>query len=260
MVSGHARSRRPRPAPKRGVVTAIRMAAGLAVLATGLALVVGAGAATPPSGKTLLDEALVDALARGSVHELSVAAQGSRRSVFDDDVAIAEGRQSIVVHGQVPGQVIRARVMVTKGSAYVSGNETAIQHYFGFPAAAAGTVGARWISVPRTDSWYPTVATDATLPSALADLGIPSNPTVTAPTTESGTQVVGLHAQVRKGSVSVSATLYVTRGAHPLPVTELVHVKQGGATSTGTITFSSWGEPVHLTAPAGTIPVASLGR
>lgn len=67
-----------------------------------------------------------------------------------------------------------------------------------------------------------------------------------------GRQVVAVHGQIAN---SPPGTLYVSATGSPLPVEETA----GDSSGTETVTFSNWGESVSLSAPATSVPIASLG-
>jgi hypothetical protein len=172
---------------------------------------------------------------------------------FTEDLATHAGRQNIIRSGSE-----QAQVMVVGGVAYISGNQAALVHYFGFPAAVARKVGTRWVSIPSSSSAYSTVAGDATLPSAMGNLAIAGKLTQTAPTTVNGEPVIGIRTDdTITGSPrsTLVATLYLSRTSKPLPVRATYTYSKGG---TATITFSDWGEKVTLKAPAHSIPLSQL--
>jgi hypothetical protein len=212
--------------------------------------------ATPaPSAAALMRTALSDGNAQGSVHATEVETAASLRATLTDDVATHEGRQEITHSG---GE--KAHVLVVGGVAYLSGNQAALVHYFGFPAAVAREVGSRWVSIPSPSSGYSTVAAGATLASTIESLAIPGHVSETKPTTFGGQPVVGIHGNVPiQGSPhsTVAATLYVSRASRPLPVGEIYKYSNGG---TATVTLSNWGESVKLSAPTNTIPESKLQK
>jgi hypothetical protein len=229
--------------------------ASLAVVC-GLLLGPGAGggqAAPQPTAAQLLHTALADAAARGSVHQTLSEVFGTRRATYSDDVSTSSGRQAITASGG-----IQAHVLVLAHVAYISGNEAGLVSYFGFPAAIAKRVGNRWVSVPSSTGAYATVSAAATLSSALADITPSGQLTTTAPTTIAGQAVVGIRgrppASLRQTG---TATIYVTRSSHPLPV--YVTITLANAAGTVTSTLSNWGERVAITAPANAIPASRLG-
>ncbi len=228
-------------------------AIGVAIV---VVLVIGAsGGAPAPSAVQLMRTALSDANALGSVHVTESETTSSVNATLTNDVATHEGRQNIT-----PSAGEHAEVLIVGGVAYISGNQPVLIHYVGLPAAVASEVGSGWVSIPASSSGYSTVATDATLSSALATLAIRGHLTETAPTTIDGQPVIGIHGEVPiPGSpqTTVAETLYVSRTNSPLPVSATYTYSKGGI---ATITLSDWGETVALKAPTNAIPESQLAQ
>jgi hypothetical protein len=169
------------------------------------------------------------------------------------DVGARDGRQDITHSG---GE--KAHVLLIGSTAYLSGNQAALIHYFGFPAAIARKVGTRWVSVPSSSGGYSVIAAGATLASAIKALTIPGHASETAPATIDGQSVVGIRG---KGPISgsstatVTATIYVSRTSRPLPLRAVYDYSAGGS---ATIELSDWNERLTLTAPTNVIPEAQL--
>lgn len=213
----------------------------------------GAQATQAPSAAQLLHTALSDANARGSVHEVESEKSSKVSGTLSADVSTHEGRQDITHSG---GE--QAHVLVVGGTAYFSGNQAALIHYFGLPAAVALKVGTRWVSVPSSSSGYSVVAAGTTLSSALGSFAIPGHLTQTAPTKVDGQPVVGIHGKGSIGgsaSASLSVTVYVSRTSTPLPVRASYTYSTGGSV---TLDLSGWGERLALHAPSNVIPTAQL--
>jgi len=246
--------RQPHGRPASLVGAAMLLAAGGALLGCDLASV--ARATSTPAAAQALHTALADATARGSVHQNVVESSAGKTLTLSDDVATTEGRQEITISGGA-----RASVLVVGGVAYLSGNQTALVSYFGFPASVAREVGDRWISIPSSGSGYSTVAAAATLPSALTEITPVGPLTETAPTRLDGESVVGIRGRApslygQPGTL----TTYVTRSSRPLPVEVSVTLNASGHTPAGhtTSSLSDWGEHLALRPPANQIPASEL--
>ena len=174
---------------------------------------------------------------------------------FSDDVAVDSGRQNITVSGG-----ISAHVLVIGKTAYISGNQPALITYFGFPRADATVIGSRWVSLTSTNPDYATVASDATLPSALRD-GFTANGKLTelGATKMDGESVVGLREVLPPSSgAKGTVTIYITRSSHPLPVVAIVRASHAGKTASSRSTLSDWGEALSVKRPADVIPSNKL--
>jgi hypothetical protein len=224
----------------------VLLACAAALLASGA----DAEATQALSASELLKAAVRDATARGSAHEAESWKTSKATGTYSDDVGLSEGRQRIVVSGGVQAQTV-----IVGGTAYMSGNQAAFVQFFGFPAALARTIGTRWVSIPRSNSAYATVAHDATLPSALADV------TPSGHLTDSAAQVDGVDAVAIRGANTTlgagSFTLYVSGANTPLPLRATFSGTKG---TSATLVFSDWGETLALKPPADSIPISRLER
>jgi hypothetical protein len=225
-------------------------------VAFGLGGAGGAQAKPAPSAAELLRTTLADASARGSMHEVETAVGTKVTIKVVADLATNEGRQNITHSG---GE--QAQALLVGATAYFSGNQAALTHYFGLPASVAKTVGTRWVSVLSSSSGYASVASDLTLASALKSLTPPGALSETAPTRVDGQSVVGIRGT--PGSADgkdASDILYVTSSSTPLPVAVSASSKGGGGAQafTSTVTLSGWGEHVAVSAPTNVISSSKL--
>lgn len=197
--------------------------------------------------------ALNDALARNSVHEAESLKSSTTSGTISADIGKAEGSQNIS-----HSDGARAHVLVIGGTAYVSGNQAALIHYYGFPAAIAKKVGSNWVSAPSSSSGYAVITAGVTLSSAIDVLAIPGHVSETSATKIAGQSAIGIqNKSVATGSkgVKVAVTMYVSQTSKPLPIRVTFDYSNGAST---VVSFSGWDEPLALKAPAHVIPVASL--
>ena len=189
--------------------------AALAILAVGVGS--GAQASTKASAASqLLRTALRDALARSSVHEVVTERAPKASGTVITDAGTNQGRQQITHSGGV-----KAQVVVVGGLAYFSGNQTALVHYFGLPAAVAQKVGNRWVSVPSSSTGFSAVAGGASLAAVLGGFAVPGQLKETAPIQVDGQSAVGVTGKgpvTGATGVSVSAIVYISRSHTPLPL------------------------------------------
>jgi hypothetical protein len=237
----------------------LRLAALAAASALAAALIVttaggsGAQAAQGSAATQLLRAAVHNALARTSVHELQTVTSAQGTGTVTTDAGTSAGRQEI----KRPGGE-RAQVLVVGGVAYFSGTQTALTNYFGLPAAVARKVATRWVSVPSSSAGYSVVAGGATLSGVLGSFAVPGHLSETAPTQVDGQAAIGIKgvgADKGATSITVSATVYVSRGSTPLPVRATYTFSKGGSV---TLELSNWNEHVAITVPTNVIPEAQL--
>jgi hypothetical protein len=218
----------------------------------GTSVVVTSGQATArPTASELLQIAFADASASGSAHELESEASGNRWFRASDDVSLHDGLQHITRYDGIDAHVLLAGPV-----AYISGNQRALVSYFGLPRSVAQMIGVRWVRIPSSDRrWYPTVAANATLVSALAEVK-PSGHLVELPPSEfDGEPVVGIRGNMPTGFKGTGTdTIFVTRSAHPI----LVAATFAGSGQKVRSTFSRWGERVTVNAPTNWIASNTL--
>lgn len=207
-----------------------------------------AGKLTAPE---LLQAAFADASASGSVHEVQSEVSGTRWFKASDDVALRDGRQHIT-----RSDGIDAHVLLVGPVAYVSGNQQTLVSYFGLPGAVAHRVGVRWVRIPSSDhAWYPTVAADATLPSALSEVKPSGHLVELGASMFAGESVIGIRGNMPAGFKGGGTdTVYITRAQHPLLVAAIF----SGSGHTVTNTFSHWGERVTARAPTDWVASSTL--
>ena len=128
--------------------------------------------------------------------------------------------------------------------------------YFGLPASLVPTLAGRWISVQPADSHFGAITANVALASALANV------------TPAGRLAMGRRSRVNGQPVkSIAGTalggggrlvLFVAAGGRSLPV-QAVESSGAGTSAKGEIvTFSRWGERLHLATPAGAIPISTI--
>jgi hypothetical protein len=228
--------------------------AALSILAVGVGS--GAQASTKASAaSTLLRSAVRNALARKSVHEIETEKAPKASGLITIDAGTTQGHEQITHSG---GE--QAQVLVVGGTAYFSGNQAALIHYFGLPAAVAKKIGTRWVSVPSSSSGFAAVAGGTTLASVLGSFDVPGTLRETAPTQIDGQAAVGVTGKgpvTGSSTPSVSAIVYVTRSSKPLPLRAVYSFSTGGSV---TLDLSAWGEHLALKAPATSIPATQLEK
>lgn len=214
------------------------------------------GTETGQPASAMLASALAALRAGPSVHLHGVSKFSSHVIVVSQDSGANAGRQVFTIDGNG-----HATVLVVGGVSYIKGDAAALTGFFGFPAALAMRLVGRWISFHPGDSAggtnYQTVTSGVTLASVADEIRLTGPLTLTAPTVAAGQPVVGIRGDAPAGigdPPGSRATLYVASRGRPLPVTfQLI-----AAAAKETVTFSRWGEALHLTVPPNPIPAASL--
>ncbi len=175
---------------------------------------------------------------------------GSTSGRVVQDSTLHTGKQTTAIKKEV------VSIVLVGGVAYISGNTKGLTSYFGLPSSLASTLTGKWVSIQPSDSFFHSVSANVDLTSALANV------------TPGGTLVAGKRSriggkQVRSigGAAPGGAgklTLFVAASKRALPV-EAVESNGSGKSATGEIvTFSHWGEPVHVATPTTAVPLSAL--
>ena len=193
-----------------------RWSGALAVLMAGASLAAcGASpTATGPSPKTMVAQAMADAVHGGWVHEVATTRSGRDALSMVNDIGTTEGRQVIDADGA------RSTVMVLGGTAYINGDASAVADYFGIPTSDPAALAGKWITVPHTDPDFSTVSASVTLQSDFHDVAFSGPYSALADTTVDGVAVVPITGRIPgpNSNSSTRATLYVTVTGTRLPV------------------------------------------
>jgi hypothetical protein len=248
------------------IIVVLALAGGGVAVFTGSSNTVSSppGTATLPAARQLLRSALRAAGHVGSFHyvassSLSGPNGGSSRTI--GDAGPDRGRQVITTGAQ------RFTVLVIGTACYLKGNAAALVSNLDFSSSDAATHAGQWISLAPADAPYATVYAAVTAPAAIAD-NITVVPQDLLPTTTVGGRTVqtvsGAIAPVNIPGQTTStpkgtATLAVRASAPQLPVRYTERGTLNHQQSSATVSFSKWGESVHVTAPVGAIAWAQVG-
>ncbi len=251
----------PQPRRRRKGLVAVVVVVLLAAAGAGAGVVVLKRSANGLSGKSaaeVLATSIGAARAQGSVHLAAVESNGAS-AIGSYDISATVGAQT--VSGGAQGN---ATLLVMPGMAYLKGDAAFLHNSLGLGVSAAGKYAGQWISFKPGDPGYAQVVSGDTLSSALSEASPTGTLGLTPSLTVDGQQVVGVTGGLptdatRSGAVG-SVTLYVSTAAPYLPVEVVTNGTLAGQRGTSTVTFSHWGEPVSVTAPAGATPFSSLAQ
>jgi hypothetical protein len=251
----------PRHRCRRQVATLL----GLAALGSATVLMpADAATVAPTSASTthypsIYVKAVEDALAARSFHEVtSVTSKGFRSSGTED--ALRNGgveSQELISSGTPFGFTAR----LVDGRLYLSGDQLTLVDIVGLSLFTGGFDAGKWLEVPRTSKIYEELVYGIDVKSGIAQiaLGLPTTDVgrtvLNGRTVEKLTSPIGLHASNSEGPEQGTFTLYVTVGAHPLPVEEVQVDTNGTVTQTVTFGFSRWNRSVAVVRPAAAIPL-----
>jgi hypothetical protein len=194
----------------------------------------------------------------------SMLTQKSVRVVITDQTAGAAGTQRIVADiGTVTGTELitfgaaSATIRVTRQAAYFSGDTAGLTAYLGLSSAAAQKVRSRWVMIKAGTSEYQDLATENTISSLPSSILPSASDATQVRTATSGGQkdyVLAWKATASGSAATIDVRLTLAAAPQVLPVSETLTTNG----ETKTVTFSRWGTPFTVVAPAPVIPYTQL--
>jgi hypothetical protein len=234
----------------------------LLVLAAGVMTFAGLTACTSaqhrtPSGlaassaASILEKMVAATSTAGPVHVNVTIRAGSRTVTYSDDSLPDSGRQVITISNG--GHAV---VLVLDQVGYIRANSEALKTFFGFPAALAARLAGRWISFKHGQPGYQAVTAGVTVPGVISELRLRS-PLSKLPAATTGGSLVrirGVAPAAEGAPAGATAVIDVATAGRVLPVS----MQMSFGNDRSVITFSHWGETVHVTAPSGPIPISTI--
>jgi hypothetical protein len=231
--------------------------------------------AGPESAKTSLDELLqswrlpapgLTAAQQNTVVATSVinAADDSMLAQKGVHVVITTATQRIVADiGTVTGTetitdgTTNAVVRITSKEAYFTGDPAGLTAYLGLSAASADKVASRWVAIKAGTTEYQALAAEntiASVPSSLLPSAADAVQVRTATIGGQKTYVLDWKAAASGSSPAYRAQLILAATPQVLPVSETIAT----SSASKTVTFSRWGSPFTVTAPAAVIAYSEV--
>jgi hypothetical protein len=243
MVTVSGRSRR--------VVLAV---GGCGCLLASVAIAAGANGATPlePSGTgdQILKSAIATAQKVGSVRVTVHFFSGKTTGELVQDSARSSAEQTVAIGKE------RVSIVLSANTVYFSGNTQGLVHYFGLPTAVATTLANQWVSASPSDSAFPSLAAGLTLSSALGEVSPTGSIVKGKRQTVDGQPTMSLSGTGPSGIARL--TLFVAAHGRSLPVEAVGSGGSAQKVSGEIVTFSRWGEAVHVPVPSQSIPISTL--
>jgi hypothetical protein len=235
-------------------------AAGTAsATASGTAGLAASASATPvpKTAPALLSGALATLRSADSVHVETDESTSQGALAFSDDSTASGGRQ--VIKLGTTGQVT---ILFIAGVGYVQANAAGLAGVFQVPQQQADEFAGQWIALRPGEklgqSTYDDVTAGITLSSLATELTPGGAVSLGTPSTVKSQRVLTLREPVAASAgmpATARAVLYVTDTAPVRPV--LSEVTNAGSSDVQ-VYFSDWGETVHLTAPAHSVPASDV--
>ena len=188
----------------------------------------------------------------GSVHVTVHNRHGALSGTYSDDSLTDSGRQVITLSTGA-----RAEVLLINAVGYVEGNYKALTNFFGFPADTASKYAGKWISFKQGQTGYQQVTAGLTLSSVISELKVAAPLSKLPAAAAGGTPVVRIRGTAPAASGAPAGTeqiIEIAATGSPLPVSSEEKARGEAAD----VTFSSWGETPHLSAPVGAIPISAV--
>jgi hypothetical protein len=190
------------------------------------------------------------------------AAGGTQQIVAD--IGTVTGTESITYGAS------SATIRITRRAAYFTGDTAGLTAYLGLSPAAAAKVKSRWVMIKSGTGEYQDLASENTISSLPSSILPSATDTAKLSTATSGGQkeyvlVWKATASGPSGSsgpsgpsgpsTAIEVRLTLTATPKVLPVSETLATNG----ETKTVTFSRWGVPFTVAAPAPVIPYSQIG-
>jgi hypothetical protein len=194
--------------------------------------------------RSIVRAALRAAKHAGSVH-VHIASSAGGGFVQDDEAGRRSGSQQVHVSS------LRMTVRVVGSTAYVKVTHTGGEFFLGMAGVSPSRYVDRWISYRPGDPDYAKVASSVTMASLLSYMKPRGS------LSKAGTSVVAGHPAIGVwgGYLRSRGCLYVSTAGPPLPLRLTLTTIDG---TDVTISFSHWGEAVHVVAPPHAVPAVAL--
>jgi len=227
---------------------------GCGCILANIAIAAGAYGATPVqqsgSANQILKSAMASAKKIGSVRVTVHFFSGKTTGELVQDSARASAEQTVAIGKE------RVSIVLSAGTVYFSGNIQGLVHYFGLTTGVANTLANQWVSASPSDSAFPSLAAGLTLSSALGEVSPTGSIVRGKRQTVDGQSTMSLSGTGPSGIARL--TLFIAAHGKSLPVEA---VGSGGSAQNASgeiVTFSRWGETVHVPVPSESIPISTL--
>jgi hypothetical protein len=175
---------------------------------------------------------------------------GSTSGRVVQDSTLEAGKQTTAIKKEV------VSVILVGGVAYISGNTAGLTSYFGLPGSVASTLSGKWVSIQPTDTSFQSISANVDLTSALGNVTPGGTLVAGKRSNVDGKQVRSIGGDAPGGAGKLTLFVAANRGALPV---EAVESSGSGKSATGEIvTFTHWGERVHVATPTTAVPLAAI--
>jgi hypothetical protein len=219
------------------------------------------------AGENLVIQALANALKEPSLHYDSVGTfsggpDSPSRLEIVGNVSGQYGSQ-VITWDTPAGSGVATVELVANEAYFHTSSLSMLEHYFGFPAAAAAKVAGRWVEASPSDtSEFQALSADLTVSSSIEEIANTGPYSAVTRARLGSMTVQEVHAFVAAsqtgGGQNAPTTFAITTSQLPLPVEVTTSTTVDGTSVTNVSTYGSWGEVVNVAPPATAVPYDSL--
>jgi len=211
-----------------------------------------------------MNAALAHGRAQASLHYVSTSFGEGLATTIVGDVNQTSGTQTIVVsHGTARATII---IELVGHEAYFRGSAAAIEVLIGLTAPVAAAAADKWVSVVPSDSVYESTAAALTVGSVMSELTLSPPITGSPATVFDGRPLIVISGGWVGDGVAAkdhaTGKLEITGHVRSLPI-RFSGVAPATASSSRfveSLVVSRWGEPVHVSPPASSVPLATVTK
>jgi hypothetical protein len=198
------------------------------------------------------------AVIRGSpgFHYVAATAGGGAQHVVGD-AGPSNGRQVITINSTYGME--QFTLLLVGDTVYFEGNRPALEDQAGVARSTAPSLQGKWIAVSAGDGPYSVLQPGITVAEQAQQMVLVPTSTTTLKTA-GGTDAIRVLGTVppQQSAPPGTAQLDIAAGSH-VPIAYMSSLTFAGTTVTSTVTFSAWGVPPAVTAPAGVVAWSTLG-
>jgi hypothetical protein len=229
----------------RRIVTLVLVAAALAATA--------AVAFASQSAKAVSASIVAAARTQHSVHWSATEVIGAVALKTGTDAAKNEGVQQVTF--VVGPKKAHVRIIVKGGVAYIRGDALGLRLNLPLTKAQSKKYAGKWISIPKLDPAYKSIAEGDTMASVIQGLAPKGKLSVVSGKLHK-TRVIGVRGVSGSGSKRKVEVILAPKKGKRLPLEQDTLVASRNAI--GHTTFSKWNETVKVTAPSRSTPIAAV--
>jgi hypothetical protein len=200
-----------------------------------------------------------DAYAAKSFHEVQTILSKGWKSVNTEGALVGGGTETDVITELGNRFSFTARLFNDR--LYLNADQETLVTIGSLTPFNGGLNAGRWLVVPKSAAIYGELAIGIDVRSGIDQIALAPPVTSGKITTFRGQKVIpmtsngGVHASSTEGLQPGRFTLYVSTGAHPLPVAEIVQDTIAKVAQTVTLVFSQWNHPVSIVKPSHAVPL-----